>query len=187
MLHQIFHRGAAILTGLVLAAGVGLASAPVAAAAGASASVPAAGLLYLPLHNFKSSLCLGMKGGGTANGTSAVQWTCNLHKDQAWAFPKAKTKGYVTMVNLDNKCLGIVHGSKASGAHAVAWTCNNHADQQWRAKVIHTGPNVYVLVNLNSGLCLGIAGGSKARGAFVVQARCNGHTDQHWFLSRGIA
>jgi hypothetical protein len=184
---KVPRRWAAALAGLVLAAGIGVAAVPQACAANARAAAPRVGLLFLPLNNDKSGLCLGVSGGSTRNGAGAVQWTCNLHKDQAWGFPAARTHGYVKMLNLNNKCLGVKAASKANGARAVIWTCNTSLNQQWKAKIIRTGPNVYELINLNSGKCLGIAKGSKSKGAAVIQWQCNGHADQHWFLSRGIA
>ena len=165
----------AILVGLVLAAGVGVATSP-AASAGS--------VLFYPLHNYNSDLCLGISGGTATAGSPAIQWTCNLSKTQSWGFPPT-SNGYVNAVNLYNMCLDVNGASKAAGASVIQWYCNGGANQQWYPKVIRSYPFVYNLVNRNSGMCLDVNGASKAAGAAVIQWYCNGGTNQEWFLTRG--
>jgi hypothetical protein len=135
----------------------------------------------LELANYKSGLCLGIKGGGTGN-EPAVIWRCTGTPDQGWAFVKAGR--YWKMQDLHGRCLGIKGGSKAQGENAIQWRCENVANQEWHQIIVINEPNapVYELQNVNSGRCLAVNRGGTTAGDYVVQWSCIHHTDQYWFL-----
>jgi hypothetical protein len=176
----------------MLATGIGIVTAHLASAATTDASLllddgtPAGVVLYYPLHNYNSDLCLGISGGVSTAGAQAIQWTCNFSKTQAWGFPNA-SNGYVFAKNLLNQCLDVAGASKVAGAKVESWPCNGGTNQQWYPKVIRSYPFVYNLINRSSGMCLDVKGASKSAGAIVEQWPCNGGTNQEWFLTRGTA
>jgi hypothetical protein len=152
------------------------------ASASAHPSTPKESVMYYPLTNYRSDLCLGIKGGGTGN-ELAIQWTCNGRYDQGWGFPESG--GYYHMENLNGRCLGIQGGSKAQGAHAIQWRCENVANQEWKAHIVINDPAspIYELQNRGSGRCLTVSGGSTRPGAYVIQWSCVHNSDQWWFLT----
>jgi hypothetical protein len=134
---------------------------------------------YFEIVNVGSGKVLGILGGSTANGASAVQWTASGALDQQWKITIG-TNGKETLTDRNSsKVLGINGASTASGAQAVQWTGTGSADQQWT--LVQTGP-YFSLQDVNSGLYLAIQGASTANGANAIQATADGLADQQWQL-----
>ncbi|MGN6715596.1 RICIN domain-containing protein [Anaerocolumna jejuensis] len=131
------------------------------------------------LLNENSKKVLGILGGNTTDGVSAVQWTANKSYDQKWQLVDLNN-GYVKLINVKTgKALGIWQGSKENGARAVQWNDNGSYDQQWS---LAAAGSFYKLINRNSGKCLGAYQASAEDGAQLVQWNDNGSSDQLWSL-----
>src|SRR6266540_4319019 len=108
------------------------AGAAVVAAVAAVVLVPGAdaAITASPLVNPVSGKCLSVSGGGSANGTQVVIWTCTGGANRAWTSTAASelrvTIGGVT------KCLDASGGGTASGTKLVIWTCTGRASQKWK-------------------------------------------------------
>jgi hypothetical protein len=142
--------------------------------------------MYIPpltgsytLKNVNSGLVLGINGGSTADGASAVQWTSTGSYDQMWQ-KLALTGGYTKLVDVKtSKVLGVYQGSKAAGANVVQWNDTGSLDQQWTFVAVESN---YEIVDRNSGLCLAVTGDSKTNGALLIQYTYTGATSQLWQL-----
>jgi len=134
------------------------------------------------VFNYNSGLCLGIS--GDANDQPAVQWGCNVNRDQRWHWGSQNSSynGWYQLVNANGSCLGVSGGSVSEGAQVVGWSCNGHLDQYWAAG--SSGCGGYVpLFNLNSGYVAGVGGNSKTQGADVVQWQYQGVcNNQFWKL-----
>jgi hypothetical protein len=137
-------------------------------------------------------LCLGIAGG--LKDTYAVQWSCNRHTDQQWAWgnPFAPNNtAWRQLVNADGQCLGTNGGLTKEGTRVVGWSCYpGHTDQYWWED---TGTSCgegafhpfYNLAAVEAGhnYVLGVGGDSYNVGAEVViwnyQNVCN---NQFWAL-----
>jgi hypothetical protein len=131
------------------------------------------------LTNQNSKKALGVLGGNTTDGTSAVQWAANQSNDQKWQIVDLHN-GYVKLINVKTgKALGIWQSSKDNGAKAVLWNDNGSYDQQWKLQAVTSS---YKLVNRNSGKCLGVYQASEEDGTQLVQWTDVGSSDQLWNL-----
>ncbi|MGK4585955.1 RICIN domain-containing protein [Kitasatospora sp. HPMI-4] len=144
-------------------------SSTVATEQSAAAATPA-------LQNRQSGLCLGISGGGSANGTPAIQWECNHNSDQAWSF--VKSGDGVELVNDYGMCLEAPGWTTAAGAQLGQWTCHGGANQIWYWSGSDTGP--IHLINKNSNMCISNRGGSMSWGTPIIQWPCNTAADQLW-------
>lgn len=77
--------------------------------------------------NHNSGKCLAMPNASTANGTQAIQWTCNGSSEQQWIVDSI---GRIRNVNSD-KCLADPNSSTTNGTEVVQWTCTTNSDQLW--------------------------------------------------------
>ncbi|MFB7669418.1 RICIN domain-containing protein [Kitasatospora sp. NPDC056138] len=128
------------------------------------------------LQNQKSGLCLGISGGGSSDGTPAIQWECNHNDDQAWSFVPA-SDGF-EIVNGSGKCLEAPGWTTVAGAQLGQWACHGGANQIWYHSGSDTGP--IHLINKNSNMCMSDQGGSMSWGASIIQWPCNDAADQLW-------
>lgn len=80
------------------------------------------------LHNSKSGKCLSTAGGGgTANGTEVIQWTCNGGLEQQWI-----RSGYQWVNVKAEKCLSTAGGGGTSNnTRTVIWDCNTADEMHW--------------------------------------------------------
>jgi serine/threonine protein kinase len=154
------------------------------AAPSASASEPTGNGSTYRLVNAKTGKCLSIdNGGSTANGTHAVQWSCNSGDEQRWYWA-GPSSNMLKNVKTD-MCLSIEGGgSTANGAQAVQSPCITDWDapeEQWA----HAAGGQ--LKNGKSVRCLSIeGGGSTANGAQAIQSTCITDWDapeQQWKLT----
>src|SRR6266545_2498937 len=107
-------------------------------AAGAAAVAVSAVLVFMPgagaaiagstLVNPKSGKCLTVSGGGSANGTQVVIWTCGA-AGQAWT-STAAGELRVTVAGA-TRCLAASGAGTGNGTRLVIGTCNGTANQKW--------------------------------------------------------
>jgi endo-1,4-beta-xylanase len=71
--------------------------------------------------------CLDASGGGSANGTAAIIWTCHGGANQRW---NLNANGSVTNVQ-SGLCLDVSGFSTSNGALVHLWTCHGGSNQQW--------------------------------------------------------
>jgi serine/threonine protein kinase len=154
------------------------------AAPSASASEPTGKGSRYRLVNAKTGKCLSLDNGGSAaNGTDAVQWTCNGGGEQKWYWVGPSSNMLKNVKT--GLCLSIEGGgSTANGAQAIESTCITDWDapeQQWA----HAAGGQ--LKNGKSARCLSIeGGGSTADGAQAIQSTCITDWDapeQQWKLT----
>ncbi|WP_170305310.1 RICIN domain-containing protein [Kitasatospora viridis] len=128
--------------------------------------------------NSASRLCLGINGGGDANGTPAIQWGCNGNPDQSWAWVQTSTPGGYELVNGNGLCLEAPGWTTTAGAQLGQWACNGGANQIWNDDGIN--PDTVSFRNENSHMCISDQSGSPLAGAPIIQWPCNGLGDQLW-------
>jgi hypothetical protein len=85
--------------------------------------------------NKKSGKCIDLNGGGLANGTPIIQWTCHNGANQKWELvlvpndPNTTEDDTFLMKNRKSgKCVDL--GTQA-GANAVQWDCHGATHQQF--------------------------------------------------------
>ncbi|WP_327075552.1 RICIN domain-containing protein (plasmid) [Kitasatospora purpeofusca] len=175
--HQLAHRsGGGKRAKLAIVLGVlslAFLNAP-AANAGANATI------YTSLANGSSKKCLSIYGGGAANGTPAVQWTCMGHGDQMWALSYVDGK-FFKIVNMDNKCLETPDWRQDRGVQLRQWDCHGGNSQLWSI-YYNDGGNRLVLGNKHSEKCISAEGGQQGDGVRIIQWDCTGAADQLWSL-----
>lgn len=178
---QGLSRRVAAVAVVAVAAGIGVASAPVASAATTNSASPNIILYAEHIYNYRSDLCMDIRSGSN----QAIQNKCVESPSpatQVWETPK-NSAGYIILEDLHANCIGINGASKAQGAPAVITSCANTANRQWKVKDITTinGTQLDELVNRNSGLCLTDDHGSTAAGEELNQSTCTGNAAMLWF------
>ncbi len=157
------------------------AGAAVVAAVAAVVLVPGAdaAITASPLVNPVSGKCLSVSGGGSANGTQVVIWTCTGGANRAWTSTAASelrvTIGGVT------KCLDASGGGTASGTKLVIWTCTGRASQKWKLNTNRT------ITGTPSGKCVDINRNGTANGTIVQLWTCKtaSNNNQRWTVGGG--
>ncbi|WP_436494325.1 ThuA domain-containing protein [Actinokineospora sp. HUAS TT18] len=116
-----------------------------------------------------SGKCADPSGGGSADGTQLVLWTCNGAASQRW------TVSGGTLRSL-GKCMDVAGGATANGTKVQLWTCNGTGAQVWAAQSNGT------LRNPQSGRCLDASGAGTADGTRLIIWDCHSGTNQRWTL-----
>ncbi len=114
-----------------------------------------------------ASLCLGVQGGATADGTQVGNSTCDGSAAQTWKRDGQALKAF-------DKCLDVSGGATSDGAKVQLWACNLTGAQQWIPRDDGS------LLNPQSGKCLDVQRGSAAPGTKVQLYGCNGTPAQRW-------
>ncbi|MCL6735911.1 RICIN domain-containing protein, partial [Streptomyces neyagawaensis] len=71
--------------------------------------------------------CLDVSGGGTADGTRVVLWSCNGGTNQNWqAYPDGSLRNPQS-----GKCLDVSGAGSSDGTLVHLWTCHGGANQKW--------------------------------------------------------
>ncbi|MFD3555914.1 RICIN domain-containing protein [Streptomyces goshikiensis] len=122
--------------------------------------------------------CLGIYGGGTSNGTLAIQWSCNQNRDQYWFTESAGNTGGYLLKNLNGLCLEAPGWTNEPGAQLGQWSCHGGANQVWHISGEGYGGHRYQKTNSN--LCISVEGGSPNNGARIIQWPCNNAADQYF-------
>jgi hypothetical protein len=131
--------------------------------------------------NVNSGLRLDTGGGGTAQGTLAVQATADSSTTQDWTLVPEGSSYYEIKNNASGLLLGISNEGITAGADALIWGDNGTSDHFWQ--VIAQSNGEYKIENYNSGLLLGVQNESTTSGAQVLQWSDNGTPDHLWTLT----
>ena len=157
-------------------------------AAGAAAVAVSAVLVFMPgagaaiagstLVNPKSGKCLTVSGGGSANGTQVVIWTCGA-AGQAWT-STAAGELRVTVAGA-TRCLAASGAGTGNGTRLVIGTCNGTANQKWNLNSTGT------ITGVPSGKCVDIFGNGTTNGTIVELWTCKspGNNNQRWTPGAG--
>ncbi|MFG2819775.1 ricin-type beta-trefoil lectin domain protein [Kitasatospora sp. NPDC048365] len=115
-----------------------------------------------------SRMCLDVRGGRTADGTSVETWSCNGTPAQRWTRP-----GDGTLRAL-GKCVQPVGGTGGGGTAVELATCDGSPAQKWQdgadGALVHTA----------SSLCLEIPGWNQQPGTQAGLWWCTGYPNQQW-------
>ena len=128
--------------------------------------------------NGHSGLVLDTSGGGTGQGTLAVQATASGSSTQKWTLVSEGSNFYEIKNSASGLLLGISGEGVGDGADALIWGDNGSSDHLWQ--VISAGSGQYKIENYNSGLVLGVSNESTSSGAQVLQWDDNGTPDHLW-------
>ena len=150
-------RAVAVLGALALLAGLGVAAASVAQAAGTGAITGYQGL------------CLDDRSASTAEYNPIQVYTCNGTNAQQWT---VESNGSLEVLGM---CLDVDAAGTADGTLVDLYTCNGTAAQVWQPG------NNGTLVNPNSGKCLDDTGWGGS-GTQVQIWDCSGGANQSWTL-----
>lgn len=142
-------------------------------------SAPLSGTLVI--KNVHSGLALDTSGGGTGQGTLAVQATVSGSSTQKWTLVSEGSNFYEIKNSASGLLLGIQNMSINAGGDALIWADNGSSDHLWQ--LVSAGSGQYKIVNWNSGLLLGVNGESTSSGAQVLQWTDNGTPDHLWTLT----
>ena len=133
------------------------------------------------IKNMNSGLALDTSGGGTAEGTLAVQATASGSSTQNWTLIPEGSNFYEIENAASGQLLGVSDEGIADGADALIWANNGTSDHLWQ--IVSAGSGQYKIENYNSGLLLGVQNESKASGAQVLQWSDNGTPDHLWTVT----
>ena len=133
------------------------------------------------IKNVHSGLALATSGGGTGQGTLAVQATANGSSTQAWTLVPEGSGFYEIKNSASGLVLGIQNMGITDGGDALIWGDNGSSDHLWQ--ILPAGSAQYKIENYNSGLLLGVLNQSTSSGAQVLQWEDNGTPDHLWSLT----
>jgi Ricin-type beta-trefoil lectin domain len=182
-------RTSAVVIGLVLAAGIGTASAPIASAAPATSRSaarvvsPSQVIMSSQVVNFGSyGLCLDKASGSN----QSIVTTCAympIPPTQAFSLEPVSPYPYIQIENLNHNCLGVEGDSIAQGAAVVVTSCALTKNREWDPVYIKTVNGIYMFefVNRNSGLCLTDDNDSDVPGHKVNQSTCTKADAMLWY------
>ena len=186
-------RSASILGGLLLTAAATMVAVTAPAAAAdthgrLAKPSTAASTTYTEIINYKSSRCLSVRGGGTANGTLTTIHSCADLDDQNWRWGACNSLGFCNVVNKKStKCLSVQGGSTVDGTPTTISDCVGHDDQRWA--YLDCDPNHIncELLNYKSVVfgplrCLSVQGGSTVDGTPTTIHNCGNLDDQYWWF-----
>ncbi len=142
-------------------------------------SPPLSGTLVI--KDVHSGLALDTSGGGTGQGTLAVQATVSGSSTQKWTLVPEGSNFYEIENSASGLLLGIQNMSINAGGDALIWAGNGSSDHLWQ--LVSAGSGEYKIENYNSGLLLGVTGESTSTGAQVLQWTDNGTPDHLWTLT----
>jgi len=131
--------------------------------------------------NGHSGLLLATSGGGTGQGTLAVQATASSSGTQKWTLVSEGSSFYEIKNSASGLLLGVSGEGTGDGADALIWGDNGSSDHLWQ--IIAAGGGQYKIENYNSGLVLGVLNESTSSGAQVLQWDDNGTPDHLWTLT----
>ncbi len=131
-------------------------------------SAPLSGTLVI--KNVHSGLLLDTSGGGTAQGTLAVQAASGAGT-QNWTLVSEGSNFYEIENAASGMVLGIQNMNINAGGDALIWSDNGSSDHLWQ--LVSAGSGQYKIENYNSGLVLGVLNG---RARPPAPRYCNGPT-----------
>ncbi|MBO1768358.1 lectin [Allobranchiibius sp. GilTou38] len=161
-------RPLALLTALITAAAMCLAS--LIAAAG-----PASAATATPIRGVQSGRCLDVSGASLKPGTHVELYDCHGSANQAWT---ATSAGELRVFGTQ-RCLDVGGKSRQAGAVLESYTCNGGANQHWTIRADHH------IVSALTGYCLDALQGATANGSQVSVWPCTTGTNQQWTTTSG--
>ena len=82
------------------------------------------GTMYNQIQNMKSSKCLDLAGGSSANGAHIIQYTCNKSDDAQLWYVIAVGGGWDVFENhASGTCMTVSADSQSDGAKIQGWSC----------------------------------------------------------------
>jgi hypothetical protein len=146
----------------------------------AYAQIPSSGSA---VYNVKSGLCLDDPNNSKTNGVQVDQNTCNQGSGQTLTFKASGSNYYITN-GLDGDCLDDYQAGTSAGTIVDYWPCLSGPpnNQLWTVSS-STGPGVFTIKSVNSGLCIQPSGSSTSTGVGIVQESCNGGNAENWIIA----
>ena len=127
-----------------------------------------------------SNKVIDLVGGGTADGTDAMQWSWNGGDSQKWDLVYLGNGQYKLTGVPSGKLLEVAGASTANGAVVQIWPSNNNNCQKWTVRP--AGDGFLKLLNVNSGKSLDIQNNSTADGAAILQYTDISGNNQQWLM-----
>jgi len=127
-----------------------------------------------------SNKVIDLIGGGTADGTDAMQWSWTGGDSQKWDLAYLGNGQYKLTGVPSGKLLEISGASTANGAAAQIWPSNNNNCQKWTVTPASDG--FFKLLNVNSGKSLDVQNRSTANGAAILQYTDIAGDNQQWLM-----
>jgi hypothetical protein len=139
------------------------------------------------LVNVNSGKCLGISAAGQADGTFAVQWTCQgtAGSDQHMLIqPVASGSLWHTIKpqHSPNKCLAVSAASTARGTSLIQWRCTGGHEQQFAFQETPTGLEILIR---HSDQRVAVSAAHTGKGGRIVQWTANSGNEQRW-LFQGV-
>jgi hypothetical protein len=128
-----------------------------------------------------SNKVIDLVGGGTADGTDAMQWSWTGGDSQKWDLVHLGNGQYKLTGVPSGKLLEVAGASGNNGAVVQIWPSNNHNCQKWTVKP--AGDGFLKLLNVNSGKSLDVQNNSTANGAAILQYTDISGNNQQWLMS----
>jgi hypothetical protein len=126
----------------------------------------------------KSKKSLTALNGGTANGTTLVQWSWGGGNEQKWTLNNQSNGQYKATGVASGRVIDVSAGSTANGAKIQLWDWWNPNNQKWTA--IPVGDGSFKVTAVHSGKVADVNGASTADGATVIQWQYTGGDNQKW-------
>ena len=117
-----------------------------------------------------------MSGGGTADGTAIIQWSCHGQANQQWEEVPANG-GFTLRSKASGKCLNVSGISYTQGAKMHLWNCHDGDNQVFN----WVGSELKVK---HSGMCLNVSGVATTDGAQLIQWPCSSTATNDNFTER---
>jgi hypothetical protein len=135
------------------------------------------------LVNVNSGKCLGISAAGQAQGTFAVQWTCQggLGSDQHMFIQQVASGSpwHTIRPQHTNQCLAVSAASTAAGTSLIQWRCAGGTEQQFAFQETPTG--VEILIR-HSDQRVAVSAGHTGNGGRIVQWPANSGNEQRWLF-----
>ncbi|NUT93063.1 MAG: alpha-L-fucosidase [Saccharothrix sp.] len=142
-----------------------------------STTLPGDGTVYRLVARHSGKVA-DVRGSGTANGTTVLQWPWLDQANQKWTFTKTGDGYYKIKGVGSGKLLEVAGLSRADGGNVGIWSDASAPQQHWA--VTPTGDGHYFLVNRYSGLSLAVDEAGTANGANIEQQPYASRTEQQW-------
>jgi hypothetical protein len=126
----------------------------------------------------KSKKTLTALNGGTANGTTLVQWSWGGGNEQKWTLTNQGNGQYKATGVASGRVMDVSGVSTTNGAKLHLWDWVNANNQKWTATPV--GDGNFKLTAVHSGKVADVNGASTADGATIIQWPYTGSDNQQW-------
>lgn len=135
------------------------------------------------LMNVNSGKCLGISAAGQAQGTFAVQWTCQggAGSDQHMFIQQVASGSlwHTIRPQHSNRCLAVSAASTVRGTSLIQWRCTGGHEQQFAFQT--TSTRVEILIR-HSDQRVAVSAGHTGNGGRIVQWPANSGNEQRWLF-----